>query len=226
MTAYAPFTPSNSGQRLPPTYYRGCWHVVKKSAYVLFRRLVGSDMCTRDSINHAVQMVETPYLGLLNDDMTVVTPDWIEAMLEHAQREEVGAVGCRLVYPDGRTQHEGIGLGNICAASTAVNLDAGWLGRVVRDVSAVTGACQMVRAAVYDEVGGYDESLHVAYNDVDFCLRVRATGRVVVYTPHAELCHRESASRGGLDPLADRELFWRPRGRMIESELDLKLRRV
>jgi GT2 family glycosyltransferase len=151
---------------------------------------------------------EAPHILMLNNDITVVTPDWIEALLEQALRDEVGVVGGRLVYPDGRTQHEGIGVGNVGSAATAVNLDAGWMGRVVRDVSAVTGACQMVRASVYDQVGGYDETLPVAYNDVDFCLRVRATGRLVVYTPHAELCHRESASRGRFHPAADEERFY------------------
>ncbi|MGH9060861.1 MAG: glycosyltransferase family 2 protein, partial [Acidimicrobiales bacterium] len=157
--------------------------------------------------------ISAPYLLMLNNDVVTTTPGWIEALLEHAQRAEVGAVGARLVYPNGRTQHEGIGLGNICRASTAVNLDAGWMGRVVRDVSAVTGACQMVRTAVFDEVGGYDPTLPLAYNDVDFCLRVRATGRLVVYTPHAELRHREGASRGRLHHLTDEELFWRRWGR-------------
>jgi len=159
-------------------------------------------------MNKGRSQVDAPFLLMLNNDVVATTPDWIEALLEHAQRPEVGAVGARLVYPWGAVQHEGIGLGNICKASTAVNLDAGWQGRIVRDVSAVTGACQMVRTSVFDEVGGYDEGLPVAYNDVDFCLRVRATGRLVVYTPHAELCHREGASRGRLHHDADEELFW------------------
>jgi O-antigen biosynthesis protein len=159
-------------------------------------------------MNQGRSQVDAPFLLMLNNDVVTTTPDWIEALLEHAQRPEVGVVGARLVYPGGAIQHEGIGLGNICEASTAVNLDAGWQGRIVRDVSAVTGACQMVPTSVFDEVGGYDEGLPVAYNDVDFCLRVRATGRLVVYTPHAELCHREGASRGRLHHDADEELFW------------------
>lgn len=157
--------------------------------------------------------VDAAYLLMINNDVVTRTPDWIEALLEHAQRPEVGAVGGRLVYPNGATQHEGIGLGNICMANTAVNLDAGWMGRVVRDVSAVTGACQMVRTSVFDEVGGYDEALPLAYNDVDFCMRIRASDRLIVYTPHAELSHREGASRGRSHQLADEELFWRRWGR-------------
>jgi GT2 family glycosyltransferase len=166
---------------------------------------------------------------MINNDVLIKTPDWIEALLEHAQRPEVGAVGGRLVYPNGATQHEGIGLGNICKASTAVNLDAGWMGRVVREVSAVTGACQMVRTSVFDEVGGYDEALPLAYNDVDFCLRVRATGRLVVYTPHAELSHREGASRGRTHQPADEELFWRRWGQVggiVDPYVSPHLRRL
>ena len=164
-------------------------------------------------MNFGRAQVDAPYLIMLNNDVIATSPDWIEALLEHAQRPEVGAVGGRLVYPNGRIQHEGIGLGNICRASTAVNLDAGWMGRIVRDVSAVTGACQMVRTSVFDEVGGYDAALPLAYNDVDFCLRIRATGRLIVYTPHAELVHREGASRGRMHHLTDEELFWRRWGR-------------
>lgn len=159
-------------------------------------------------MNFGRQQIDAPYLLMLNNDIITTTPDWIEALLEHAQRAGVGAVGGRLIYPNGRTQHEGIGIGNICNASTAVNLDAGWMGRVVRNVGAVTGACQMVRTEVFDRVGGYDETLQVAYNDVDFCMRVREAGFVILYTPHAELRHWEGATRGKLHPLADQELFW------------------
>lgn len=158
-------------------------------------------------INAARRQVQGDYMITLNNDVIVITPDWIEALLGQAQRPEIGVVGGRLVYPDGRVQHEGIGVGNVGDATTAINLDAGWLGRVTRNVSAVTGACQMIRTAVFDEVGGYDEALHVGYNDVDFCLRVLAAGHLVVYTPHAVLQHRESASRGPLSPDADQALF-------------------
>jgi GT2 family glycosyltransferase len=136
-------------------------------------------------------------LLLLNNDTEVVTPDWIESLLEHAQRPDVGIVGPRLRYPDGRVQHEGI-ITNY-AGGMAGNVDAGgwWgLGDVVRDVTAVTGACAMVRPSVYWAVGGHDERLRVAFNDVDLCLRIRQAGYDVVYTPHAELRHVEGGTRG------------------------------
>ena len=158
-------------------------------------------------INAGRRSVEADFLLTLNNDIVVRSPDWIEALLEQAQRPEVGVVGGRLLYPDGRTQHEGIGVGNLSDASTAINLDAGWLGGIIRDVSAVTGACQMSRLDVFDAVGGYDESLQVGYNDVDYCLRVRQLGYLVVYTPHAELMHHEGATRGPLSPAADERIF-------------------
>jgi GT2 family glycosyltransferase len=161
-------------------------------------------------INVGRSHVDAPYMLTLNNDVTVITPDWIEALLEQVQRPEVGVAGGRLLYPDGRVQHEGIGIGNVRGGYIAANLDAWWMGRVIRDVSAVTGACQMVKTAVFDEVDGYDELLQVGFNDVDFCLRVRDRGYLVVYTPFAELIHPESASRGkALDPVADYEIFWK-----------------
>ena len=136
-------------------------------------------------------------LLLLNNDTEVVTPDWIESLLEHAQRPDVGIVGPRLRYPDGRVQHEGI-ITNY-AGGMAGNVDSGgwWgVGDVVRNVTAVTGACAMVRPSVYWAVGGHDERLRVAFNDVDLCLRIRQAGYDVVYTPHAELRHVEGGTRG------------------------------
>jgi GT2 family glycosyltransferase len=173
--------------------------VVRKPGHFNYSRL----------INLARSHIAAPYMLTVNNDVTVISRDWIEALLEQVQRPEVGVAGGRLLYPDGRVQHEGIGLGNIRGGYVAANLDAWWMGRVIRDVSAVTGACQMVKVSAFDEVGGYDENLMIGFNDVDFCLRVHAAGYLIVYTPHAELSHPESASRGrALDPVADYELFW------------------
>jgi GT2 family glycosyltransferase len=147
-------------------------------------------------MNAAIEQVEAEHVVLLNNDVTVITPDWLEAMLEHSQRPEVGAVGCRLLYPDGRPQHEGVGVG---VGSPAINLDLSALfpmGRAIREVSAVTAACMMIRRAVHREMGGLDECLRVAFNDVDLCLRLRRAGYRIIYTPLAELYHHESASRG------------------------------
>jgi GT2 family glycosyltransferase len=147
-------------------------------------------------MNSAIEQVEAEHVVLLNNDVTVITPGWLEAMLEHSQRPEVGAVGCRLLYPDGRPQHEGVGVG---VGSPAINLDLSALapmGRAIREVSAVTAACMMLRRAVHREMGGLDECLRIAFNDVDLCLRLRRAGYRVIYTPLAELYHHESASRG------------------------------
>jgi hypothetical protein len=131
----------------------------------------------------------------------------MEAMLEHSQRPEVGAVGARLVLPDGRPQHEGVGIG---MGYLAINLEHGGyfdLGRTTRNCTAVTAACMMLRREVYEELGGLDEALHVSFNDVDLCLRLRQRGYWTVYAPLAELCHRESSSRGRLRPVDDERLF-------------------
>ena len=148
-------------------------------------------------MNMACAEARGDVLLLLNNDTEVLTPDWIESLLEHAQRPEVGIVGPRLRYPDGRTQHEGI-ITNF-AGGMAGNVDhGGWwgLGDVVRNATAVTGACAMVRPSVYWAVGGHDERLRVAFNDVDLCLRIRQAGYDVVYTPYAELRHMEGGTRG------------------------------
>jgi GT2 family glycosyltransferase len=142
------------------------------------------------------------HLLLLNNDMTVMKRDWIEALIEHSQQAHVGAVGARLLFPNGDVQHEGI----ICGRGRlAGNVHMGW--PVVRETSAVTGACMMTRRSVFAEVGGFDEQLRVGFNDVDYCLRIRARGYRVLFTPHAELRHHESASRGRLNPVTDQRRF-------------------
>lgn len=144
----------------------------------------------------------------LNNDTSVITPDWIEAMLEHAQRKEVAGVGARLLYPDGRVQHEGIIMG--LGMGSAGNVDHGGyfgLGHTIRNCSAVTAACMMTTPDAFWDLGGFDERLRVAFNDVDFCLRARQKGYWIVYTPHAALYHYESASRGRLHPPEDEQFF-------------------
>jgi GT2 family glycosyltransferase len=139
-------------------------------------------------------------------------------MLEHSQRTEVGAVGARLVYPDGRVQHAGVvmGLGGGVAWHAFCFCPGdhpGYFGqaKVVRNYSALTGACMMVRREVFDALGGFDETLPVAYNDIDFCLRLRRLGYQLVYTPFAELVHEESAVRGlaSREPLETAAMFER-----------------
>ena len=158
--------------------------------------------------NFAVSHAGGEYVLLLNDDTEVISPDWLEAMLEHARRPEVGAVGAKLLYPDGYIQHAGVllGPGNPWTAGIAGHAYQGYeadapghLGVLneVCNYSAVTAACMMFRRTVFDEIGGFDEeNLKVAYNDVDLCLRMRERGYLIVFTPHAEIYHHEFASRG------------------------------
>ena len=157
-----------------------------------------------DLINRGAQEAAGKYLLLLNNDTEVISRDWIEELLMYAQRDDVGAVGCKLYYPDYSIQHAGvvIGLGaHRTAGHTHYRLskdNLGYMGRLcyAQDVSAVTGACLMVSMEKFDSVGGLDRQFAVALNDVDFCLRLREKGLLNVFTPFAELFHYESASRG------------------------------
>ncbi len=144
------------------------------------------------------------YLLLLNNDTQIISMNWLEAMLMYAQRPDVGAVGAKLYYADRTIQHAGVVIG-LGAHRTAghthykINYDnLGYMGKLcyAQDVSAVTGACLMVKKELFEAVDGLDESFRIALNDVDFCLRLREMGYLNVFTPFAELYHFESASRG------------------------------
>jgi O-antigen biosynthesis protein len=155
--------------------------------------------------NAAVARTQGEVVCLLNDDIEVLSPGWLEEMVSLAIVPDVAAVGARLWYPDGTLQHGGvvIGVGGVAnhAHPRLRRGETGYFGRAVvqQEFSAVTGACLVVRRSVFDEVGGLDERLAVAFNDVDFCLRLRAAGYRNVWTPYAELVHHESASRGAED---------------------------
>lgn len=153
--------------------------------------------------NHGVSKCTGEYVVLLNNDIEIITPDWIERMLEHAQRDSVGAVGCKLLYPDGRIQHAGVVAGMVGAAGHPHKFfpdnHIGYHGRLhmVYNVSAVTGAMMMMSKAKFLEVGGLDEeNLAVAYNDIDLCLKLLDKGYFNLFTPHAKATHHESVSRG------------------------------
>ncbi|HVE89255.1 MAG TPA: glycosyltransferase family 2 protein [Burkholderiaceae bacterium] len=152
--------------------------------------------------NRAVHATNGEYICLLNNDIEIVTADWIEEMLSFAMQPDVGAVGARLWYPGGGLQHAGVilGLGGI-ARHIHRNLKRGELGYFGRaalhqSFSAVTGAALMIKKSIYLQVGGLDEQFEVTFNDIDFCLRVREAGYRNVWTPYAEMIHHESATRG------------------------------
>ena len=159
--------------------------------------------------NRAATLARGEHLLFLNNDVEVLTPEWLEALLEHSQRQQVGAVGTQLLYADGTIQHAGIVLGVRGVAGHAHKYlpakNEGYFAfpHLIRNYSAVTAACLMIRKAVYEEVGGMDEHLAVTFNDVDLCLRLRARGYLVVYTPYARLYHHESRSRWYQPPRAE-----------------------
>lgn len=154
--------------------------------------------------NFAAKEAKGDYLLLLNNDTKVITREWMEELLMYAQRDDVGVVGAKLYYSDNTIQHAGIviGMGAHRSAGHTHHLlpreNLGYMGRLcyAQDVTAVTGACLMVRKDIYERVNGLDESFSVALNDVDFCLRVRELGYLNVFTPFSELYHYESKSRG------------------------------
>ena len=155
--------------------------------------------------NYGARYANGEYLLFLNNDVTVITEGWLTEMLGMCQRREVGAVGVKLLYPDDTIQHAGcvIGIGGI-AGHMFVNMPAnrtGYLHKasILQDMSAVTAACMMMKKAAFEEVGGFTEELSVAFNDVDLCLKVRETGRLIVYDPYVQLYHMESKTRGAED---------------------------
>lgn len=174
------------------------------------------------TINYGVAHARGEYLLLLNNDTEVITPDWIERMLGICQREGTGIVGVKLLYPDDLIQHAGVA---VLGPTGPVHIGR-YRGRnsrayfntiqLTQDYSAVTAACLMVGKRLYDAVGGMDESLPVDYNDVDFCLRVRAAHQLVVYEPLVELYHYESVSRGQHDSESKRMGWARALGTIMQ----------
>lgn len=152
--------------------------------------------------NFGARQARGEVLLFLNNDTEVITPDWLERMLEYAQRPDVGAVGAKLYYPQNLIQHVGVVIGLLGAASHHfVNYHRNYVGyhcNVVlpQNFSAVTAACLMTRAQVFDEVGGFEQVYRFAYNDIDLCLKIRERGYLVAWTPYAELYHHESLTRG------------------------------
>lgn len=180
------------------TYYQ---EVQKK--YPQVQVVVWKDIFNYSAINNfGAGFARGEYLLLLNNDVEIINPDCIEELLGYAQRPDVGITGAKLFYQDDTIQHAGVvvGLGGVaghCFPGVARD-SAGYMGRdlYAQNYSAVTAACMMVRRSVFEEVGGFEEKLRVAFNDVDFCLRVGQAGYKIVYNPYAQLYHYESKSRG------------------------------
>ena len=168
---------------------------------------------------------------LLNNDTEVISPDWLQEMLMYAQRPDVGAVGAKLLYPDGTIQHAGLGIGIKHLAGHYHRHfpgdHPGYMGRLVyaQNMSAVTAACMMVPREVYEELGGLDENYSVVFNDVDFCLRIRESGRLIVWTPRAELYHHESASRGSDEDTPEKLAFFKAETKKFQTQWNAFLTR-
>ena len=156
--------------------------------------------------NVAARTCNSPVLLFLNDDTSVIEPGWLEAMVELVARPDVGAVGAKLLYPDGRIQHAGVVMGIYDNCGHAFKgLDGGRshyfdFSDVIRNVSAITGACLMAKADVFWEAGGFDEqTFAVAFNDIDLSLKIGSLGYLILYTPHAVLHHHEAFSKTSKD---------------------------
>ena len=155
-------------------------------------------------MNFGAKHANGEYLVLLNNDTELLSADWIERMLGICQRKEVGIVGVRLLYKDDTIQHAGLCVtGGVAGHLNRALPKGNWgyfaLADAEQNFSAVTAACLMVQKSLFNEVGGFTEELAVAFNDVDFCLKVRESGKLIVYTPEVELYHYESISRGEED---------------------------
>jgi glycosyltransferase involved in cell wall biosynthesis len=164
--------------------------------------------------NYAVQHAQGSVIGLINNDVEVISPEWLTEMTSHAVRPDIGCVGAKLYYPDDTLQHAGVvlGIGGVAGHSHKYfdRSDDGYFSRlrIVHNVSAVTGAVLLVRKDLFSAVGGLDaEHLHVAFNDVDLCLKVREAGFLNLWTPFAELYHHESKTRGADTTSAKQQRF-------------------
>jgi glycosyltransferase involved in cell wall biosynthesis len=215
--------------------------VINKTTYTNYEILIiENNSCKKDTFdyyaqvskNKSIQVIEWKHpfnfssvnnfaaghaageiLVFLNNDTEIITSEWIEKMLEHVLRRDVGAVGAKLYYPDNTIQHAGVivGIGGIAGHHHvhAPKESPGYMGRlqVIQNFSAVTGACIMVRKEVFNEVNGFDKSYALAFNDVDFCLKLREKNYLIVWTPYAELYHYESKTRGYEDTPEKRVRF-------------------
>jgi GT2 family glycosyltransferase len=175
-------------------------------------------------VNRGVAHTSADFVVTLNNDTTIATPEWLDHLVGLCSLPKVASVGVKLAFPDGRLQHEGVGIiplpVHLSRDQNYATVDR-WLAST-RDAAAVTGACQIVRTEAWRELGGLDERLAVAFNDVDFGMRLCVAGWRVVYTPEVLLGHRESSSRGDLHPPADEALLiarWDLHGRYQDPSM-------
>ena len=173
--------------------------------------------------NAAVRSCEGELLLFMNNDIEARKPRWLDSLVGHALRPEVGAVGARLLYPDGALQHGGVvfGLGGL-AAHVLRGLPGsrpgyGAMAVQTRDCTAVTGACMMTRREIFESFGGFDERLPASFNDVDYCLKLRQAGHLVVYAPLCELVHHESRSRGHTEEKGASSIMFERWGHVIAA---------
>ena len=179
--------------------------------------------------NHAVkEYAKGEHILLLNNDIEIITPEWIEAMLEFSQRKNIGAVGAKLYYPNDTIQHAGVAIGVLKIAGHSFKNrprnSSCYMGResVVQNISAVTAACLMVKKSVFNELNGLNEvDLKIAFNDIDFCLRIRERGYLNVFTPYCEAYHHESLSRGVEDTPEKKDRFHREIDYVLERHKDI-----
>lgn len=185
---------------------------LNKSGHARVHRVEGPFNYSRLN-NIGASLARGSFIALLNNDLEAINRDWLAEMVSQALRPEIGAVGARLWYPDKTMQHGGVILGAGGVASHAhvgIRNEHGYFGRahLTQNFSAVTAACMVLKKDLYLQLGGFDEiNLPVAFNDVDFCLRLREEGFRIVWTPHAELFHHESASRGFEDTMNKQQRF-------------------
>lgn len=165
--------------------------------------------------NFGVNYASGEQVLFLNNDIEIITENWIEEMLMYSQREDVGAVGAKLYYPNNTIQHAGIILElgeHRCAGHChykAARENPGYMGRLyyAQNLSAVTAACLMMKKEIFSKINGFDEKFAIAFNDVDLCMRIRKEGYLIVWTPYAEAYHYESVSRGYEDTIEKQERF-------------------
>lgn len=201
-------------------------------AFVDVRVLRHDSVFNYSSINNAAaREARGDMLCFLNNDIEVIAEDWLCLLHEQAEQPDKGCIGAMLFYPDDTIQHAGVILGMEKVAGHAYKhwprsscVDHPYFDKP-QAVSAVTAACLMIRRAVFEEVGGFDENLAVAYNDVDLCLAVQQAGYQNVWTPQAELYHHESVSRGRRNPGRQRRLQHREEIRYMRSKWGSLLRR-